>query len=122
LVEIDRAVTDLRRGGLVVLRGPDGILVGQAAEVATPDGVARLRAISGTAHLALTRRRAAALHLAPPPESPAGAVLLRVPPETSASALRDLADPGTLSVVPSERLTVADAAPDGTAAAAVELA
>src|SRR6185437_13743109 len=94
LRQIERAVTELRRGGFVVLRDVGAALVAQAAETVNPDSLARLRALSGAAlALVLTRRRAAALGLAEPPREPGGAVLLRVADDAAARDLRDLADP-----------------------------
>jgi GTP cyclohydrolase II len=95
LRQVDRAVTDLRRGGLVLLRDGKAALLVQAAEAIAPESLARLGTLSGQAlSLVLTRRRAAALGLAEPPTGKGGAVLLRLGPEASAAELRDLADPG----------------------------
>jgi GTP cyclohydrolase II len=95
LRQVDRAVTDLRRGGLVLLRDGKAALLVQAAEAIAPESLERLGTLSGQAlSLVLTRRRAAALGLAEPPTGKGGAVLLRLGPEASAAELRDLADPG----------------------------
>ena len=120
LRQIERAVTELRRGGFVVLRDAGVALVAQAAETVNPDSLARLKAMSGaTLSLVLTRRRAAALGLAEPPTEPGGAVLLRVAGDVEAGDLRDLADPGAAAT---ELLPLATAtAALGTADAAVEL-
>jgi GTP cyclohydrolase II len=120
LRQIERAVTELRRGGFVVLRDVAAAFVAQAAETVNSDSLARLRALSGGAlSLVLTRRRAAALGLAEPPRGPGGAVLLRVADDAVARDLRDLADP---SAVATEPLALASAtAALGTADAAVEL-
>jgi len=73
LIEIDRAITDLRRGGVVVLRTPDTALLVVAAESVTDGALERLKALAGTPlALAITRRRAAVLGLAEPPNGPGG--------------------------------------------------
>ena len=96
LVAIDRAITDLRRGGFVVLRAPDAALLLLAAEAVTDVALADLARLAGaTPALAITRRRAAVLGLVDAPMGPGGSVLLSVPAGTDAAALRDLADPGT---------------------------
>ncbi|HLJ19301.1 MAG TPA: GTP cyclohydrolase II [Stellaceae bacterium] len=118
LIEIDRAITDLRRGGFVVLRTPDTALLVAAAESVTDDALERLKALAGTPlALAITRRRAAVLGLAEAPSGPGGSVLLMVPPGTPAALLSDLADPVSpatarlpLAVVEATTRTAADAA------------
>ncbi|HET7595169.1 MAG TPA: GTP cyclohydrolase II [Stellaceae bacterium] len=120
LRQIERAVTELRRGGFVVLRDAGTALVAQAAETVSSDSLAQLRALSGAAlSLVLTRRRAAALGLAEPPSEPGGTVLLRVAADAAPRDLRDLADPSAVATEPLP-LATATAAP-GTANAAVEL-
>lgn len=95
LRQIDRAITDLRRGGFVVLRRGDTALLAQAAEAVNPESLQRLKDLAGEKlSLVLTRRRAAALGLVEPPRAPGGAALLRVAADADAAALRDLADPG----------------------------
>jgi GTP cyclohydrolase II len=122
LVEIDRAVTELRRGGCVVLRTPDTALLVLAAESVTDAALERFAELAGTTlTLAVTRRRAAVLGLADPPAGPGGSVLLAIPAGTAAALLSDLADP----VAPANaRLPVAvvDATTRIAADAAVELA
>ncbi|MGO8920428.1 MAG: GTP cyclohydrolase II [Stellaceae bacterium] len=120
LRQIDRAITDLRRGNLVLLRDGAAALAVQAAEAITPESLERLKTLSGEAlSLVLTRRRAAALGLAEPPSGKGGAVLLRLAPDAQAAELRDLADPGAEASGRVPRGPVADAA--GAADAAVEL-
>lgn len=117
-VEIDRAITDLRRGGFVVLRTPDTALLVLAAESVTDDALERFKTLAGTPlALAITRRRAAVLGLADPPNGPGGSVLLAVPASTPAALLSDLADPVApaparlpLAVVEATTRTAADAA------------
>src|SRR5690348_8334679 len=122
LIEIDRAVTDLRRGGFVILRTPDTALVVAAAESVTDGALERLKALAGTPlALAITRRRAAVLGLAEAPSSPGGSLLLTIPSGTPAAVLNDLADPVS---PPAARLPLAvvDATTRTAADAAVELA
>ena len=120
LRQIDRAITDLRRGGVVLLRDGDIALLVEAAETVTAESLARLKRLSGgEPSLVLTRRRAAALGLVEPPSAPGGAVLLRITEDARAAALRDLADPGAAA---SLRLPLDTAARlQETALAAVEL-
>jgi GTP cyclohydrolase II len=120
LRQVDRAITDLRRGGLVLLRDSGGALIAQAAEAVTDEGLARLRALAGgPLSLALTRRRAAALGLCEPPSGKGGTVLLRLAEDSAAEELRDLADPGaeTAGPLPLGPVAAASLAAD----AAVEL-
>jgi GTP cyclohydrolase II len=119
LRQIDRAITDLRRGGFVLLADLDTALLAQAAEAITPESLARQRALAGgPVALVLTRRRAAALGLIEPPREPGGAVLLPVPESADAGLLRNLADPAAATARPVP-LVPADA--KGAAGAAVEL-
>ncbi len=123
LRRVDHAVSDLRRGGLVVLR--DGLIeIGVlAAEVLTDDALERLAEVAqGPLALALTRRRAAALGLADAAATPGGTVLVAVPDHSPADFARDLADPAA------ERTAVPPMAPPpealplrGLADAAVDL-
>ncbi len=94
LVAVDRAVTELRRGGVVVLRTPDTALLVLAAESATAAALEQVAALAGTAlALAITRRRAAVLGLADPATGPGGSVLLALPKGIEAALVRDLAEP-----------------------------
>jgi hypothetical protein len=62
LRQIDAAVTELRRGGFVLLQEAEMALIAQAAETVSGESLARLKALSGhRVSLVLTRRRAAAL-------------------------------------------------------------
>jgi GTP cyclohydrolase II len=120
LRQIDAALVELRRGGFVLLREPDRVLLAQAAETICGESLARLKTISGHAvSLVLTRRRAAALGLVEPPREPGGAVLLRVSGDAAAATLRDLADPGAKTAAPLPLDTATQAS--GAADAAVEL-
>lgn len=116
---VDRAIAELRRGGLVLVEEGGTVLLVQAAEGLTPDSIARLAELaSGPLSLALTRRRAAALGLVEAPREPGGTVLLRIAAGTDAALLRDLADPAALAM---SRLPLPAAASSRGADAAVEL-
>jgi len=98
LRRVDHAITDLRRGGFVVLQKARTALVVQAAEAVKPESLAQLEALAqGPLWLVLTRRRAAALGMVEPPSSPGGTVLLEIAAGTDAAQLRDLADPGAVA-------------------------
>ena len=120
LRQVDHAIADMRRGGLVLLREQGAALLAQAAEAVSPESLTRIKGLSGASlSLALTARRAAALGLMPPPSAPGGAVLLRAAADVRAEELRELADP---SAAQGSRLPLDDAATaTGVAAAVVEL-
>jgi GTP cyclohydrolase II len=123
LIDIDRAITDLRRGGLVLVRDAGRALLVEAAEAITPECLARLHAAAPERpSLILTRRRAAALHLAEPPRGPAGAMRIALPSGITATELRDLADPQAISAASPGRFAAAAVDPHGAEAASVELA
>jgi GTP cyclohydrolase II len=64
LVAVDRAIAELRRGGIAAVTGAAGATLVLAAEAVTDDMVARLAHASGAApDLAVTGRRAAVLGL-----------------------------------------------------------
>ncbi len=92
LLAVDRAVSEVRRGGFVAVRGGGGIAVlAQAAEAVTRDALARLTAIARSAPVvAVTARRAAVLGLA---ETVGKIVTLAGAEGLSAEVIRDLADP-----------------------------
>jgi len=123
LIEVDRAITDLRRGGLVIVAEGTSVWLVQAAEAITAECLARFTALSGTRpSLAITRRRAAALQLAEPPTTPGGTVLLSLPDPIEARFLRYLADPAALAVVSGVAISATPTVPGDAADAAVELA
>jgi GTP cyclohydrolase II len=123
LIEVDRAITDLRRGGLVIVAEGASVWLVQAAEAITAECLARFTALSGTRpSLAITRRRAAALQLAEPPTTPGGTVLLSLPDPIEARFLRYLADPAALAVVSGVAISATPTVPGDAADAAVELA
>jgi GTP cyclohydrolase II len=88
---VERAIADLRRGSVVVLHGAGHALMVQAAEGATREGLARLRALShNPPALALTARRANLLDLT---DNPIGTVRVSLGSDISAEMVRQLADP-----------------------------
>jgi GTP cyclohydrolase II len=119
LRQIDRAITDLRRGGFVLLREAGAALLAQAAEAVSMESLIRLRHLAGEPSLVLTRRRAAALGLAEPPSEKGGTVQLRIADDAAAEELRDIADPGAERGARLPLDGIAEAA--GAADAAVEL-
>jgi len=92
LLAVDRAVSELRRGRLVTVRGGGGVaILVQAAESITPDALDELGTISNSAPvLAITARRAAVLGLA---ETVGKIVTLTTGDALTADLIRDLADP-----------------------------
>ena len=92
LLAVDRALADLRRGGLVVVTDQARALLVQAAEAVTPQSLARLASLGqAPALLALTERRANAIGLAGP--SGQTVVTLEIADGTPAQSVRDIADP-----------------------------
>jgi len=91
LVAVDRAMAELRRGGMVLVQAADGsAALVLAAEAASAETLARLTATAGSAaRVALTGRRAAVLGLSADGECP---VVLVAP-----SALLTAADVGSLA-------------------------
>jgi GTP cyclohydrolase II len=119
--EMNRAVTDLRRGDFVLLRQHSRATLIQAAEEVDDISLARAIAITGyDPVMAVTRRRAAALALvADEPGSPV--VELRLAETPTAQSLNELADP-TMALTPLPgRIAVSDSSTDGIAAASIEL-
>ncbi|MGE5539986.1 MAG: GTP cyclohydrolase II [Gemmatimonas sp.] len=93
LIAVDRALGELRRGGVAVIRGNGaGVnLLVQAAEATTPHSLAQLTDLAGSMPLiAITQRRAAALKL---PVSNGPVVALQVPDGMAAQEVREIADP-----------------------------
>ncbi len=123
LQSVERALAELRRGASVVLHdwSGKGALV-QAAEQASPEGLAALAALTGTEPMLLvTARRAEALGL---PEAKSliasGGVMALALEEQKAGGIRALADPTS----PQDSAPQADRAvpaPPGLDVAAVEL-
>jgi len=85
-----RARADLRMGVPVVLRGPAGAAVMAATETLSPTRLADLRALPGTADLALTDRRAATLKAR---AYDGDLARVHLPPDASLDWVQALADP-----------------------------
>ena len=123
LRQVHRALSDLRRGTPVLLRGPDACLVVAAAETVGALGLSELAELAlGTPVLVLAPVRAAAVLHRPVPHAPddEGAVALRLPPTLLApEALRSLADPTAERILPEtpERLAAPPLAQAGIALA-----
>ena len=121
LLAVDRAVSEIRRGRAVAVRGGGGAAaLVQAAEAVTPPALEALaRLAESELQLAITGRRAAVLGLA---RSIAQVVCLGAPEGLDAALVRDLADPLSELAVPPTRLEAMDAPPFGCASAGVGLA
>ena len=122
LLAVDRAISELRRGRVIVLRGGGGqAILAQTAEAATPAGLEGLHAMAGARPaLAITRRRAAVLGLA---RAAASVVVISTPAGLDAVAIGGLSDPlADLPDLKTAGLRTADAAPFGCESAAVQLA
>lgn len=92
-IAVDRAIADLRRGGMVILRDTDqhSAVVVQAAEMATHDGLRMLMRLTGShPTIALTRNRAATLKVSRATTTVQSLVL---PMGTDADLVRQIADP-----------------------------
>ena len=125
LQTVERALAELRRGASVVLHDWSGQgAVVQAAEEATPEGLAALGALTGTEPLLLlTARRALALGLpgTEPLIASGGVMALALgDDEQQAESIRALADPTAPQDRPLQPRQVATA-PAGLDVAAVEL-
>ena len=109
LLAVDRAVSELRRGRIVAVRGAGGAAVlTLAAEAATPALLEELAEMAGNGlALAITSRRASVLALK---ESRAKVVTVEMDEGLTAEVIRDLADPlSELPAPPLLSLRVADA-------------
>jgi GTP cyclohydrolase II len=97
LLAVDRAVSEVRRGRMVSVRGAGGIaILVQAAEAITPDALINMRAFSqSNPVLAVTARRAAVLGLA---KTVGKIVTLSMKGEMTTEIIHNLADP--LSKIP----------------------
>jgi GTP cyclohydrolase II len=96
LVAVDRAIAELRRGSPVIVGDGAAATVVLAAETAERDGLGRLLALcGGSACLALTPQRAAALGLIAQGSASAGGSVatIAVSAAGEADGLRRLADP-----------------------------
>ena len=91
LLAVDRAASELRRGGMVAVRTAEGALLMLAAEAVTDEAVARLGELAGSIPcLAVTGRRAGVLGLA---AGEAGVVRLSTQDGFTGATIAWLADP-----------------------------
>lgn len=122
LLAVDRAVSDLRRGRMVVVSaaGGDAALV-LAAEGVTPDALAAMKDAAGSPpRLALTARRAAVLGLS---EAKSSVVeLAAAPDDLTAEQVCELADPLAGNAGAARGVALLEASAHGCPAAAVGLA
>ena len=120
LQAVQRAVADLRRGGVIVLAGGGQALLVQAAEAASRDSMARLRALAGGgAALALTGRRAQILGVG---DRPGGVVSVSLAGGVTAETVRQMADPAAeVPRLAQPPVSVVRAEPDGLTMGAVEI-
>ena len=116
------AITALRRGDPVLIRNDQGGVLAVAAELVTDENLLRLHEISeGPASVALTRRRAVALGLAPR-EGLSGALSIPISRALPAAVIRNLADPAASLGAEPPGLGPARTAAEGAALAAIALA
>jgi len=122
LIAVERALSELRRGGIVALRGSDGrIALALAAEMVSADGLSELSRLTGSAPvLALTGRRVAALNGRV--GQPDAVHTLALPPSPDDLWLRRLVDPTLGSADAVGSLAVLAEPPRSLPAAAVQLA
>jgi GTP cyclohydrolase II len=122
LIAVDRALSELRRGGIVGLRSADGrAAVILAAEMATDDGVAELTRLSGSSPvLAVTGRRVSAL--TGRDGAPEAVHTLALAPDADALRIRRLVDPTLGSADVDASLAVLAEPPLSLATASVQLA
>ena len=93
LQPVERAISDLRRGALIVLRADDHALLVQAAEGTTAADLARLSSLSkSTASLLLTGQRAEIIGLT---KQTSGAVRISLSGGINAENVRMMADPAS---------------------------
>lgn len=118
MLAVDRAVAELRRGGLVVVGGAADSVVTQAAEAVTAGSLTALgRFGQGNLGLALTGRRAVALSVA---TATSQSVVLPLNATADAATVRSLADPTRAAVHIRGTLTAVEAA-KGAPGAAIKL-
>ncbi len=119
LVVVDRAMAELRRGGIVLIEAGDGAkALVLAAEAATADSLNRLARLAGaTPSIVLTGRRAAVLGLV---EADQPVAIISAATALSAQQVAMLADPLSAGK-PEATLQVADAPPPPWSPAAVAL-
>lgn len=123
MLDVNRAVADLRRGSFVVIESQGEAALTQAAETVTAESLALLgRSGLGQPRLALTANRARVLDF---PTSDAAVVLVSLGNTFDADTVRFLVDPtwqlGRQMPVLPEPLGIQDAADDSCASAAIRL-
>lgn len=123
MLDVNRAVSDLRRGGFVVIESQGEVALTQAAEAVTPESLELLgRSGLGQPRLALTANRARVLNF---PTSSAAVVLLPLGDTVNANTVRCLVDPtwqlGKQALFLPQPLALQDADDDSCASAAIRL-
>ena len=120
LLAVDRAMAELRRGGLLVVGGAADAVVTQAAEAVTAGSLTALvRFGQGNLCLALTGRRAAALNVA---TDTSPTVVLPLKATADLATVRSLADPTQTAVRDvSAGLTAVEAPKGASADTAIKL-
>lgn len=120
LIAVDRAVSELRRGGLVLVERGDRALVMAAAEAICGERLAQLvGAAGGPAFLALTGRRAGVLGLV---EDESGVYRITARGNFDTETIAWLADPGAASLPPPDFAALRAERVEGLEEAAVALA
>jgi GTP cyclohydrolase II len=122
MLDVNRAVADLRRGSFVIIESAGEIALTQAAEAVTPESLALLGRSGGQPRLALTANRARVLDF---PTSKAAVVLLPLGASINADTVRSLVDPtwqlGRKVPLLPQPIAIQDAADDSCASAAIRL-
>jgi GTP cyclohydrolase II len=119
---VNRALADLRCGEFVLLRASTRSTLVLAAEVTESDSLQQAIAMTGQPPiLAVTRRRAIALGLAPL-DSVSANFELMLPADVSATSINELADPTLVRTAQDDGIRAQPAPRDEAAAAAIELA
>jgi GTP cyclohydrolase II len=114
LVAVDRAIAELRRGQPAIVEDGAAAALVLAAEMTEPDGLGELLTLcGGSAWLALTAERAAALRLARPGAVAGHVATLPVGAPSEAESLRRLADPTAVAPVYQSPLPPSDEMPGG---------
>ena len=122
---VDRAIGDLRRGGMVVLRDAQGAAsLALSPEFVADGGLDALAALGGAVSLVLSGRRAEALDLAPRAPGGGAPVVVGLPLAggLTTDQIRDLADPTGPTRLPGAARALSPGVPHGRDLAAVALA
>ncbi|MBU0725699.1 MAG: GTP cyclohydrolase II [Alphaproteobacteria bacterium] len=118
LKTVERALSDLRRGGQVLVRSRsrEAAAIIMAAEMVTTESLSALRRLAGSRPmLAVTARRAAALK---PGSHPGGVESVALPGDADPDFIRRLADPTAGPTPPLDRTVAILPEPEDSAAAA----